>query len=435
MYLSDSIAKPTDVFRKYLARQSQGYFAFHILGMHEGAARLRRQWLDSTLWILDSSVILPLLARQSYEHQFAADLFERIRALELTAFTTESLFDEVLDHARWALSCVDKYATDSTEFMKIALLRGDSKQNLFIDGYIRAASNNSALGFDSYMQTIFGGEDRTKLSEATKALLQEHNVRTVRFSEWSGFRTVDWGDRPYWTDQIRVDREKRRTFKTLSQCETEAEVLIILRGERDGTLGVIDPGMPSRAYFVTQSGVLRRVSPDTDCLVWSPEALYRYLLLFPRSGSWSDAAVFEMIRSDLYLSGIPVIDTVSYVKFFNPQITESNLLMQQAKELYAKGEAAYLERYTQFYDESVPNLEKPFYSLQVAWETAQREKQRADRAAVGTPLRDKDRQELEKLRLEDKIRKRKAKHNRRSKEQKIALGNKKQRRRRKNKRK
>lgn len=432
-YLSDSIVRPTDVFRKYLARQSQGYFAFHILGMHEGAALLRRQWLDSTVWILDSSVILPLLALHSYEHPFAAGLFERIRTLGLATFTTESLFDEVLVHARWAMSCVDKYGADSTEFMMIALLRGDYKQNLFIDGYIQAASANPALGFDSYMESIFGSAERAKLGEATKALLQEHNVRTERFSEWSGFSAVDWGERPYWTDLIRADREERRTFTRPSQCEAEAEVLILLKGERDGTLGAIRPGVPSRAYFVTHSGVLRRVSSDTDCLVWSPEALYRYLLLFPTSTSWSDDAVFEMIRSDLYLSGIPVIDTASYVKFFNPQITESNLRMQQAREIFAKGEAAYLESYTRFYDESVPDLEKPFYSLQVAWETAQREKERADRVAIVAPLLDKDRQELEKLRIEEKFRKQKAKHKKRSNEQKNALGNKKQRKRRKKK--
>lgn len=432
-YLADSIAKPTDVFRKYLARQSQGYFAFHILGMHEGAGRLRREWLESTVWILDSSVILPFLAQQSYENPFAAGLFERIEALGLTAFTTESLFGEVMEHARWAMGCVDRYGTESTEFMMIALLRGDYKQNLFLDGYVQKASLNPALQFRSYIESVFGTADRGELGDATKALLEQHGVRTVKFSEWGGFRTVDWGERPYWTDLIRADREERKTYKDNSQCEAEAEVLILLNGERDGTFGELEPGMPSRAYFVTQSGVLRRVSPDTDSMVWSPEALYRYLLLFPTGGSWSDSAVFETIRSDLYLSGVPVIDTAAYVRFFNPQINESNLRMQQAQEFYERGEAAYLERYTRFYDECVPDLEKPFFSLQVAWETAEREKERADQVAVLAPLSDKDRRELQRLRIQESFRKKRAQHKRRSKEQERALGNKKQRRRRKSK--
>lgn len=432
-YLSDSIARPTDVFKQYLARQSQGYFAFHILGMHAGAALLRREWLEETVWILDSNVILPLLAADSFEHTSAVDLFERIQTLALTVFTTEKLLDEVLDHARWAVGCVDKYGAQSLEFMMIALLRGDYKQNLFIDGYIQAASADPALSFESYMSDAFEMEEGSGFVEAAKGLLGRHNVRTVRFSEWGGFRAIDWGEKPHWTDLIRADREDRRTYKNPSQCEAEAEVVILLKGERAGTLGELKPGVPSRAYFVTNSGVLRRVSPDTDCLVWSPEALYRYLLLFPTTVAWSDDALFEMIRSDLYLSGVAVIDTGKYTRFFNPQITESNLRMKQAREIFQQGEAAYLEHYTQFYDESVPELEKPFYSLQVAWDTAQREKARADRVAIAAPLSDRDRRELVRLRIEESLRRQRAKHKKRSIEQENARGNKQQRKRRKSK--
>ena len=418
-YLAGVIAQPSALFKKYLSWCSQGHFAFHVLGQHQAAAQLRHEWLDSTVWILDSSVILPLLARNCYNHPYADDLFKRIRDLEIDVFTTHSLFEEVLEHAEWAIKCVDKYHTDSTEFMMIALLRGDYKQNLFIDGFVRTAAENPALAFGAYISSIFGNEEGVELSVAVEETLQRYNVQAVRFSEWQGFKAIDWGERPYWTDQIRQDRIAKGTYRSDAQCEAEAEVLILLLGERTGRFGALNEGVPSRAYFVTQSGVLRRVFPGKECPVWSPEALYRYLLLFPSENSWDSDAIYEVIRSDLFLAGIPVIDKHSYGKFFNPQINEANLRMEEARSIFHDEEASYLNAYSEFYD-SLPDLDRPIYSLQVAWDIAQQEKKRADRVKKMAPLIDKERAELEQLRIDKKFREQRAKHKRRSIEQRKA---------------
>jgi len=421
-YLAGVIEKPSELFARYLAGLSQGHFAFHALGLHQAASRLRRDWLTSTVWILDSSVVLPLLAKNCYGYPYALDLFERIRDLEVPVFTTRNLFEEVVEHLKWAMTCINKYGTDSTEFMMIALLRGAYKQNLFIDGFIRSAANHPALTFEMYIESIFGKDATDDLGAAVEQVVSAFNVETRRFSEWEGFRAIDWGDRPHWTEKIREDRIERDTYRRQSQCEAEAEVLILLLGEREGLFEALDEG-PSRAYFVSQSGVLRRVFPGSDCPVWSPEALYRYLLLFRTEEPWDDLAVYEAIRSDLFLSGISVIDEHSYARYFNPLINEANLRIQEAKELFRAGEASYLDSLSEFYDE-VPELEKPFYALQVAWDIAKRERERADRVEVSAPLADKERQELEQLRIDKAFRKKRAKHKRRSIEQRKARENK-----------
>lgn len=414
-YLAGVIAEPSPLFKRYLAGLSQGHFAFHALGLHQGASQLRHEWLRSTVWVLDSSVILPFLAKNCFNYSYALDLFKRIQDLEIQVFTTQNLFEEVVEHFKWAKGCMSRYNTNSMEFMMIALLRGDYKQNLFIDGFVRTASSNPALTFDKYIESIFGDGARDNIELAIERILSQFNVQTKRFSEWEGFKTIDWGKRPHWSEVIREDRIKHETYRNDRQCDAEAEVLILLLGEREGSFQAIDEGA-SRAYFVTQSGVLRRVFPAPPSPVWSPEALYRYLLLFPANVVWDDDAVYGAIRSDLFLSGISIIDKQSYAKFFDPQINEANLKMDGAKAFLREGEAEYLEASTNFYN-SVPDLEKPIYALQVAWEIAKRERERANRVKVAAPLADKERKELARLRAEKKLREQSAKHKRRSIEQ------------------
>jgi len=190
-YLAGVIEKPSRLFRRYLAGLSQGHFAFHALGLHQEASRLRHEWLRSTVWILDSSVILPLLAGNCFSHSYALDLFKRIRDLEIQVFTTQSLFEEVVEHLKWAVACIDRYGTESTEFMMIALLRGHYKQNLFIDGFVQTAASNPALTFDKYIESIFGENACDDLGLAIERILSGFNVQTKRFSEWEGFRTID----------------------------------------------------------------------------------------------------------------------------------------------------------------------------------------------------------------------------------------------------
>lgn len=421
-YLTDAITSPTALMRDYLAALSQGHFAFHALGLHSGAARLRVDWLSQTVWILDSSVILPLLALNCYNHPYASDLFKRIRDLKLTVFTTKTLFQEVALHANWAQKCATHYGTGSADFMMVALLRGEYKQNLFIDGFVRSAAERPMLTFEAYMKEALGvGSGSYDLDTAIEAALARHNVKTVRFSEWSGFDQLDWGEVPRWSDAIREDRETHGTFTRPAQCDAEAEVLILLLGEREGRFSALGNDGPKRAYFVTQSGVLRRVFPEGDCPVWSPEAFYRYLLLFPTDVAWDSDAIYEAIRSDLFLAGVPVIDELSYGKFFKPQVIEATLRFKDAMQHFRSSEGRYLEAYTQVFD-SLPELERPFFSIQVAWDLADRERRRAESIEKKAPLTDKERGELQRLKADEAYRRDQAKHKRRSNEQRKKKG-------------
>lgn len=337
----------------------------------------------------------------------------------------------MVSHAKWAYERVREYGADTTDFMMIALLRGDYKQNLFIDGFVNSAADNPALEFDEYMSSVFysEGTKASTLEEVVQQTLQAHGVQTISFSKWPGFKQIDWGERPYWTQQIKQDRQAKGTYRSDIQCEAEAEVLQILMMEREGKYGALQKGVPSKAYFISQSGVLRRVArnQEQDCPVWSPEAFYRYLLCFPTRIPWNGDSLQQCMTSDLFFSGIQVIDEARYTKYFKPQINEANLRFEDVVKKYESAERSYLEDFSRFFDE-IPDLEKPFFSLQAAWAMAAREGVRAEMAQRTGKLSDKERRELKHLREDQRRREQLWKRKRRQLEAKKALGKKKKKR-------
>ena len=85
------VLRPPPPIREYLAAISQGFFAYHALGLEPRASNDRLDLACKKLWILDSSILIPLLARASSDHAFAVDLISRAASLGFRFATTESL--------------------------------------------------------------------------------------------------------------------------------------------------------------------------------------------------------------------------------------------------------------------------------------------------------------------------------------------------------
>ena len=69
------IVEPNPPQRNYLASVSQGYFLYHLLGLDPKCGETRREIFRNTLWLCDSSVMLPLVAKGCHNHEYAVDLF------------------------------------------------------------------------------------------------------------------------------------------------------------------------------------------------------------------------------------------------------------------------------------------------------------------------------------------------------------------------
>ena len=64
--------RPESADREYLGRVSQGFFAFHLLGVFGDAATERLKHAKDTVWLMDSSAQIPALAINSPSHLLSA---------------------------------------------------------------------------------------------------------------------------------------------------------------------------------------------------------------------------------------------------------------------------------------------------------------------------------------------------------------------------
>ena len=148
------LVEPNPSQRNYLASVSQGYFLYHLLGLNPRFHQVSKQVFRKTLWLCDSSVILPLIAVGCHNHEYAVEFFQMLRDEKALLYTTPKLLQESWEHFNWALRFVETHGSDSLEFLRAALVRGSYKQNLFLDGYIRLRAEGKIGTFQDYLELI-----------------------------------------------------------------------------------------------------------------------------------------------------------------------------------------------------------------------------------------------------------------------------------------
>ena len=373
------LLEPTVTQRKYLAALSQGFFLYHMAGLDPTCARLRREFLNRTAWFLDSSVFMPLLAWGCHNHEYAVDFLRRLTNCGTANFTTEKILREAWQHLVWAMRFIRDHGDDAEELLTYATAKAGYKQNLFVDGYIRASADGQVGSFADYLERAFPDGD-TSLSAVTR-VCTKYGVNTLTLDSLEGFEQNDWGDVPTYRKQLRLEREERGTYRGFHQVNAEAEILVIIRNVRNGkyTLPVSDVDLRT-VYFVSQSRILDAVKAGADITTWSPEAVYRYLYTLP--GMKVDADLLqECMLGEFFSVGAQVIDQSRYLAFFGPAISQARLSFDEQKEKYLASTETFrsvLELEHAF--ARTPDLEKPFFVTQMAWNTARVAEQTAHRA-------------------------------------------------------
>ena len=371
------IVEPTDAQTAYLASLSQGYFLYHLLGRDPRCSAIRTEIFRKTAWVFDSSVILPLVAVGCYNHAYAVDLFETLRAQDALLCITSGLLEEAWRHFLWAVRFAEQHHTDSLEFLRAALIGGSYKQNLFLDGYIRSSADGTVGTFNDYLRTILpsGHIDRDTFDEN----LTRHGVRLIHMAQLPGFSQDDWGELEEIKAEIQTHRETRGTFRSALQVEAEAEVFVLIRKLREGKYSMEDLADPDRFYFVSQSGVMDRVFDDGVVTTWSPEALYRYLAALPKAELKPDLLQQCMLH-EYYYAGVSFVDSQRYRRFFGPSIDAAKASYEIEKAQYLADIEDTFTRTATTAFEQTPDLEKPFFTAQMGWRHARASKRREDAA-------------------------------------------------------
>ncbi|MBI2848882.1 MAG: SIR2 family protein [Chloroflexi bacterium] len=367
------LVEPTPPQRKYLASISQGYFLFHLLGLDPKCSQLRRDIFEKTLWLCDSSVLLPLAAVGCYNYDYAVELFDTLTSSKASFYTTAKLLQEAWEHLQWALNFMKTTSAESPEFLRAALVKGSYKQNLFLDGYIRLSADGRVGSFREYLELIVPqGYDRSSF----ETRFAKAGVCVKSASDMSGFVQEDWGEIEEARARIQEEREHSGTYRSQLQVESEAEVWVIIKNLRSAKYAL--PGLDAsleKVYFVSQSRVLDKVFQPGAVATWTPEAVYRYVSALP--GKQADPDLLQQcMLHEYYYAGISFIDKDRYVRFFGPSVDAAKADYEREKDKYvAEVEHIFTGQLEEAF-EKTPDLEKPFFVAQMGWRLVEASRQR-----------------------------------------------------------
>ncbi|MHB8085653.1 MAG: SIR2 family NAD-dependent protein deacylase [Dehalococcoidia bacterium] len=406
----ECLLTPNTGAKDYLAALCNGYFAYHALGLDPTCSAERLEIARENCWILDSSIILPLLADDCLNFDWANDLLERMHTLGLKFVTTKRLFFEVVQHARWAVTNFIEDPKASDNLLKAVNAKAGYKQNLFLDGYVKWSATQGAPNLDRYLRHCLGDKYRTDLENTIKEKMEKIDIQIMDFSEWPFYKEEILASRDEAAAEIARFRKTGETYTGDEQCKAEAEAIIICEEEK--------------AIFISQSSFLNRLSTKQKRIAWKPEVTYQFLTFFSTVPAEIDI-LCQSMNQDFFGMGFDIIDRDAIRNFSSVEIRQARMDRQKEREDYIKvlGEPRVKELEEKF--EETPDEYKPFYSMQFAAYVINSQKKQLESLQQRTVIAEKvqeltttERKELARLKAKYEERKRKRKKEKRRTESK-----------------
>lgn len=372
---------PQPVDKEYLGRISQGFFAFHALGVFGDVAIERLRHAKETVWLVDSSAQIRALALVAPANELYRSCFLRLHDIGLRFFTTEGLFDETRGHLWFADNVIKENGPDSP--LIIAAARGEppySKENEFLTGFIRWQAAGNPRDWQGYLYHALGSRQYNE--KAIKNALNNIGIEIVGLKDWPGFSEEDYSKveeyveriAGVWEDTLRpwVSIPSDQLTDPYKKAKPEAEALIVVKNERAGVYHAIsDERQKSPSWFLSSTSMLNIVEEQSR-ITWQPEAFIRFSsALCDVSDSESVGQGFETLLLGLAQSGVNLLDEDIVARVFGSAIDQAKLSIDELRE-------AYHDTLEQKYGESAESVVarlapsyQPLAAIQLANEVAE----------------------------------------------------------------
>lgn len=256
--IGDILTEPSDAEATFVGVALQAQFGINLLGYDPKVLELRIGQASRTLFLIDSTTLIPFLARSAAGNQTAAELVSRVGRIGASVAATELLALEVAEHARWALERVGPHATpESEKLLAYATGKAGLRRNLFLDGYLAEVADGRGIrNFGAYLDAVCGSaRGHTGADEVFAEALNAAGIRCATFEEWEGFSQNLWDERQRVEQEITARRVAYGTFKHERQVRAEAEAVVAIRCIRDGTFRWGGSKLED-AYFVSNTGII-----------------------------------------------------------------------------------------------------------------------------------------------------------------------------------
>jgi SIR2-like domain len=368
--------------REYLGRVSQGFFAFHLLGVFGDAARERLRHAKETVWLVDSSAQIAAAAVGSAANAVFREAFRSLSNLGIRLFTLERLFDETREHLWFADHIVRENGASSPSVLAAAMGNAPyRKANLFLEGFVNWQAAGNPADWDRYLIAISG--DAIMRPAAVRAAVPELPIEQIEFKDWPGFTQDDYAEASTFTENIvstygtRVaigPRSRDVGADLYKKAMPEAEALVVVLHERDGKYHMLSAAdQQSYAWFLSQTAILNRICLGQR-ITWQPEAFVRFAsTLAPTSDEEAATRAFEVLLWSLAQSGVTLLDDRVVAGVFGGVIDQAKLSLREQHKAYEEVLGTKYGESIEKILERVADVHQPLVALQLANERADRE--------------------------------------------------------------
>ena len=326
-------AQPNQAEAQYIGVALQAQFGAHLLGYDVETLTARIRDFSESLFLLDSSTLIPFLAESSPGNESAATLVSTLSATGCWVATTQMLAGEVAEHARWALRQVDYDSGHvTTGTLEVATGRAGERPNAFLEGFLVQAEQGVVLpDLHLYMTKCLGAPaHRGKYSnnELDDAVTR-NGILCKSFDEWEGFSAPLWHNRDELQEEIARLRVQYETYRHERQVKAEAEALLIIRHLRSGGF-TISSKRVSNAFFVSQTRIIDQVAGDpTHPITMRPESVLQWTATLSVPPIEQLTALTNGLLWELSERGFTIVDPSKLVVTFGPLVTASRSQLQE----------------------------------------------------------------------------------------------------------
>jgi hypothetical protein len=324
------LAQPSEAEARYLGVALQARFSVTLLGYDPDLVQARVAQLSKTLFLIDASMLIHLLARSSVGHGAALSILSRLQQVKAPLATTDRLVTEVAEHARWAREHIKTRSGLTPEVLMAVTGHAGLHTNLFLDGFLREVTDGGRrFDFDGYLDSICGDPNgHAATDDVFRVAIESIGIPCRYLNEWEGFTKELYAERDEIADKIAERRRGRKTFKHDRQVQAEAEALIIVEKLRDRVF-TPDGLQVEDSYFISNTRVIDQVKSTSLPITMRPSSILQWLSTLTPTDTQELTGLVSALLWEMSERGFTVVDKRHIQNTFSPLISASESELKQ----------------------------------------------------------------------------------------------------------
>ena len=320
------LSEPSEAESSYISITLQAQFGVNLLGYDPETIQARIRDVSNSLFLIDSSTLIPFLARSSIGHASALLLISRLKYVGSVAATTYLIGTEIAEHARWAVEQIKDRSPFTPQILAAMTGRAGSRSNAFLEGFVDEVNlGKMPIDFNRYLDSVCNhlrGHQAT--DEIFISAINGAGINCYNFDEWEGFDLKLYSERDHLQEQIAHRRKSAipPTYKHERQVRAEAEALIIVKNIRNGAFN-FDGHTMKDAYFVSHTRAIDDVAGSVLPITMRPEAVIQWLSTITVIPTEELGFLFNGLLWEMSERGFTIVDRTKLQTVFSPLVVAS----------------------------------------------------------------------------------------------------------------